>query len=135
MCTFASDQDESTLHIERIYKDKTFWDECLAKAKHFFMTCLLPELLGKWYTRPTVPQCDSSQCEQSSSSDQSNNMGQLQQIQQNQGTFCYCHSPDTGTTVADLGGFQGFHGTPLLASVMIEGYGSLAFNKTQLIRL
>ena len=34
--------------------------------------------------------------------------------------------------VADLGGFQGFHGTPLLASVMIEGYGSLAFNKTQL---
>ena len=36
------------------------------------------------------------------------------------------------TTVADLGGFQGFHGTPLLASVMIEGYGSLAFNKTQL---
>ena len=38
-------------------------------------------------------------------------------------------------SVADLGGFQGFHGTPLLASVMIEGYGSLAFNRTQLIRL
>ena len=37
--------------------------------------------------------------------------------------------------VADLGGFQGFHGTSLLASVMLEGYGSLAFNKTQLIRL
>ena len=65
VCTFASDQDESTLHIERIYKDETFWDECLAKAKQFFMTCLLPELLGKWYTCPTVPQRDSSQCEQS----------------------------------------------------------------------
>ena len=37
--------------------------------------------------------------------------------------------------VADLGGFQGFHGTPPLASVIIEGHGSLAFNKTQLIRL
>ena len=102
MCTFASDQDESTLHIERIYKDETFWDECLAKAKQFFMTCLLPELLGKWYTRPTVPQRDNSQCEraeQSSNSDQSNNMDQLQQIQQNQGTFCYCHGPDTGTMI------------------------------------
>ena len=39
------------------------------------------------------------------------------------------------TAVADLGGFQGFHGTPLLASVVIESYGNLAFNKTQLLRL
>ena len=38
-------------------------------------------------------------------------------------------------TVADLEGFQGFHGTPLLASVVIESYGSLAFSKTQLFRL
>ena len=37
--------------------------------------------------------------------------------------------------VADLGGFQGFHGTPLLASVVIESYGSLAFSKTQLYRI
>ena len=38
-------------------------------------------------------------------------------------------------SVADLGGFQGFHGTPLLASVVIVSYGSLAFRKTQLFRL
>ena len=33
--------------------------------------------------------------------------------------------------VEDLGKFQG-HRTPLLASVMIESYGSLTFNETQL---
>ena len=37
---------------------KLFWDECVTKAKQFFMTCLLPEILGKWYTRPSVPQAD-----------------------------------------------------------------------------
>ena len=50
-------------------------------------------------------------------------------------TYLYNIKKGTCKAVADLGGFQGFHGTPLLASVMIEGCGSLAFNKTQLIRL
>ena len=28
-----------------------FWKECVEKACHFFTTCLLPEILGNWYTR------------------------------------------------------------------------------------
>ena len=43
--------------------------------------------------------------------------------------------PHSYYTVADLRGFQGFHGTSFLASVVIESYGSLAFNKTQLFKL
>ena len=97
VCTFASDQDESTLHIERIYRDETFWDECVAKVKPFFMTCLLPEILGKWYTRSSVPQSDNGQCEQAGQS--SNDVPKLQQVQQNQRTFCYCHGPDTGLMI------------------------------------
>ena len=97
VCTFASDQDESTLHIERIYRDETFWDECVAKVKPFFMTCLLPEILGKWYTRPSEPQSDNGQCEQAGQS--SNDVPKLQQVHQNQRTFCYCHGPDTGLMI------------------------------------
>ena len=54
VCTFASDGDEENVHIERIDKNHSFWhEECVPKAGQFFRTCLLPELLGNWYTRPT----------------------------------------------------------------------------------
>ncbi len=50
VCTFKQSQ-EGDLHIERIVKDLGFWNNCVSKAHHFFKTCVLPELLGKWYTR------------------------------------------------------------------------------------
>ena len=51
VCTFGTNAD---LHVERIYKDDDFWEDCVSKAKLFFTTCLLPELLGNWYTRPRI---------------------------------------------------------------------------------
>ena len=51
VCTFSS--DESSFHIERVSKDPHFWEDCLVKAQTFFKTCILQELLGKWYTRPS----------------------------------------------------------------------------------
>ena len=41
-----------------------------------------------------------------------------------------CIYVHTDTPVADLGGVPRVPWNPLLDSVMIEGYGSLAFNKT-----
>lgn len=43
------------MHIERINPDVEFWELALMKAKKFFSLCILPELLGKWYTRPSTP--------------------------------------------------------------------------------
>ena len=45
------DDESEGLHIERIYKNEIFWLECISKAEQFFKTCLLPEILGKYYTR------------------------------------------------------------------------------------
>ena len=50
VCTFTADK-ESDLYIERIVKNRKFWDDCILRAGLFFRTCILPELLGKWYTR------------------------------------------------------------------------------------
>ena len=50
VCTFTADE-ESDLYIERIVKNRKFWDDCILRAGLFFRTCILPELLGKWYTR------------------------------------------------------------------------------------
>ena len=50
VCTFANDEDEGSVHVERIHKNDRFWAECVLKAEHFFKTFLFPELLGNWYT-------------------------------------------------------------------------------------
>ena len=48
VCTFSS--DETGIHIKHISKDIDFWNDCIIKAQSFFKTCILPELLGKWYS-------------------------------------------------------------------------------------
>ena len=111
VCTFSGDE-ESTIHIERIYRNNKFWkDHCVPKAKAFFKTCLLPELLGGWYTRPLMPPTefdsnsansetqhssralqDDSQCTSSSQSG-----GAVQPPSQ---TFFYCNGPEIGEMIA-----------------------------------
>ena len=86
VCTFAND-DEEGIHIERIYKNDKFWAECVLQAEHFFKTCLLPKLLGNWYTRPNVSTKIS--CEQSSVANTTDTM-----------TYCYCKGPEEGTMIA-----------------------------------
>ena len=40
------------LHVERIKPDTLFMEENLAKVKRFFEVAVLPELLGRWFSRP-----------------------------------------------------------------------------------
>jgi len=51
VCTFPTQSEGSALYIERVRRDATFWEDCVTKSKLFFTTCLLPEILGNWYTR------------------------------------------------------------------------------------
>lgn len=43
---------ESKLHIERIYPDASFMEEKLIIVRHFFDVAVLPQLLGRWFSRP-----------------------------------------------------------------------------------
>lgn len=40
--------------IERIVPDVQFWDDCVRKASSFFIHGVLPEIMGKWFTRPST---------------------------------------------------------------------------------
>ena len=51
VCTFSG--NKTGIHIEHIFKDIQFWNDCVVNAQTFFRTCILPELMGKWYTRPS----------------------------------------------------------------------------------
>ena len=114
VCTFANGEDEQSIHIERIYRNAEFWNDCVSKANCFFRTCILPELLGNWYTRPSIPisnkdqpskneRTDESQQQPDHQSHQSeHDAGSSEHDQNNQPpqTFCYCKGPDAGKMIA-----------------------------------
>ena len=96
VCTFSG--DETGVHIERISKDIDLWNDCVIKAQTFFKTCILPELLGKWYTRPSRavqrdPQGSSVATAETSDSDSNGH-----QLVDNK--YCYCGGPEEGTMIA-----------------------------------
>ena len=57
VCTFESDIPK--YKSVRIFPEPTFFSECLHKSHHFFTICILPELVGKWYSRSIVIPSDS----------------------------------------------------------------------------
>ena len=42
------------VHIQRILPDPTFWYKVVEKATRLFQTAVLPEIVGRWFTRPTL---------------------------------------------------------------------------------
>ncbi len=42
------------VHIERIYPDNVFWLNHIQQVDHFFQVGILPELVGKFYSRPSA---------------------------------------------------------------------------------
>ena len=87
VCTFP--ESSPSMHIERIYPDPEFWHVCVSKAEHFFKVCILPELIGKWYTRPiqnaTPRTCTSAASTSASVSETTEPTKHL---------YCYCRQPE-----------------------------------------
>lgn len=105
VCTFNG--DESGIHIVRIFKDEQLWNDCVIKAKAFFKTCILPELLGKWYTRPCSITIRTDQMGLSALTDQPGPSGIADSSGatdisscQHEEKYCYCSGPDEGQMIA-----------------------------------
>ena len=81
---------QKEIHIERIYPDERFWLENVFKVKHFFTASILPQLIGKFYSRTAesvIPQTQPPSRPSSSTDDNSAK------------TYCYCHGPEYGDMV------------------------------------
>ena len=52
VCTFPN--DSPTIAMERLFLDEEFIHACIENATQFFDVAILPELLGRWYTRSLV---------------------------------------------------------------------------------
>ena len=58
VCSF-NDMKETKLVVQRICPDTDHWKADLRKVTNFWKTCVLPEVLGMWYTRKhSTPKVD-----------------------------------------------------------------------------
>lgn len=69
------------LHIERVEADEQLIETAVPKSKTFWRLCILPELLGKWYTRTQT-------------------LKTFPQSEEDSGTWCYCNENKGGEMIA-----------------------------------
>ena len=106
VCTFVRDDknsyDDSGIHIERIEKNQVFWEGCVEKAQLFFKNCLLPELMGNWYTRPILKGTSDITDVVNNTPGPSSTVTDDTHITPNPGdqVYCYCRGPEEGTMIA-----------------------------------
>ena len=81
------------IYTERIF-DEMFWNDSVYKAQTFFKTCILPELLGKWYTRPS---CDIRAVKTDQIPGPSGANDTSTALQERK--YCYCGGPEEGRMI------------------------------------
>ena len=86
-CDFVVWTDKD-IHIERIVPDSEFWEEALLKATKLFKVAVLPELVGRWFTRPT-PHADDQETMQ--------NGVMNAESDEEEGPWCYCQKHVEGS--------------------------------------
>ena len=64
------------IKFERIYPDEDFWLDCVGRVNTLFTSSILPELMGKWFSRPSTPTAAVDDA-----------------------GYCYCRGPDIGDMV------------------------------------
>jgi len=100
VATFADSDVESAMRVNRIHRSPSLWSQCVEHASSFFRMCVLPELMGSWFTHflasvnlaeesiPSVNMPMASEVIQPSDDDQQDM------------THCYCHGPESGSMLA-----------------------------------
>ena len=95
------------VHIEHIYPDESFWLENVYRVKHFFVTAILPELIGKLYSGtsdsasvPQTPSPNEPSC--SIPLSEPGPLSSVPSIETNGDsakTYCYCQGLEYGDMV------------------------------------
>lgn len=83
---------EKEVHIERIEPDTELWEEMKEKAENFHAMAIMPELVGRFFSRLNTPPLLSS----------TNDLGNKQSStsEPNRDTYCFCQQGETDMMVA-----------------------------------
>ena len=96
---------ESTVAIERIDKDNEFVTNVLENVKNFFVYGVLPEIVGKWYTRGPV--ADPSGVVSLPTTSVSTTMEPGETENDNGRSWCFCNQPSYGEMITKTAPFSG----------------------------
>ena len=101
LLTFGSSDMEPSLYVERITRNNSFWDDCVVRSERFFVTCLLPEVIGHWYTRETVTSSDDLEKHSTSfqAAAETTELSASHDHSNEDEHFCICNGPDEGTMI------------------------------------
>lgn len=77
------------MKMERIYPDEDFWLDCVSRVKALFENSILPELMGKWFSRPPAPASTVSISDDSLHSESASS----------ETLYCYCQGPEEGDMI------------------------------------
>ena len=64
----------------------------------YFRMCILPELMGNWFTQPLASEGQTDESTQTAVT-QSTSQASDSQLD-SQPTYCYCHGPESGSMLA-----------------------------------
>ena len=78
---------EKELFIERVYLDNEFITDAMDKATAFLKVAVLPELVGKWYSKVPM-QCTSDAVSHSSHTEEAKEL------------WCFCRQEESGEMIA-----------------------------------
>ena len=93
VCTFPAEHCEPNIHIKRISADDNLWSSCISKSSHFSRVCVLPELLGRWYSRPCVKERSETRSVTSTDADP-------RPLEVTVSVYCYCRGPEEDEMIA-----------------------------------
>ena len=94
---------ESDIHIERLYPDKEFWMNNVEKMRLFFERAILPEITGRFFSRPSqtcsLPPSDPCTSGTSTSVVENSDSGSDSNEDLKEYHYCYCQGPEEGEMV------------------------------------
>ena len=82
---------EKDLHIEQIMFDNNMWKEICEKSRHIFVTAILPELVGKFYSRLPFSQPLSSV--------ENNVKPKVKSRENTEELWCFCAQVESGSMI------------------------------------
>ena len=90
---------EKDLHVECILFDEEFWDTICQKSKNIFDTAIMPELVGKFYTRLSSTMANVSSQPGVSTSAESHGSDCAASASGQEETWCFCGQVEFGKMI------------------------------------
>ena len=90
---------ENGLAMERILRDPTFYAELIGRVEHFFIYGILPEIVGKCYTRKPIANEAGVVCVPQTTESTTHEDKEVDDETDHEKSWCFCGEPGFGEMI------------------------------------